>query len=127
MKLGFDLDGTLCTINTVNLIQIANCKDAAIKKQMEEWYYRDQKSLLDANLFLSEKDEMFIITGRPDYLHNITKKWVDRFYPNATLVLVGRKTMTHADDCKTGWLVLAKLKADMIIKLGLDIYFDDEP
>ena len=70
---------------------------------------------------------MFIITGRPDYLYDITKKWVDRFYTNATLVLVGRKTMIHADDCKTGWLVLAKLKADKIIKLGLDIYFDDEP
>ena len=127
LKIGFDFDGVLCSLDTPMLIWIASYKNKEVAKMMEEWYYRDQKSLLDANLFLSDEDEMFIITGRPKYLYDISKIWVDKFYPKAHLELVGEQTMSNSPKDKNKWFNHAECKAKRINELELDVYFDDEP
>ena len=94
---------------------------------MEEWYYRDRKPLLNINLFLSDNDAFYVITGRPKDLSTITNSCVNHHYPLSEVILVGEKRMCHDKTSEKEWDKLAKLKANKINELELDIYFDDEP
>lgn len=132
MRIGFDLDGVLCDINIAVIRLIDNLQSEDARKSSTKWYYKGRKPLLNPYLFVTEKDEIFIITGRNKELEQITRKWVNKYLPDLrNLVwIVGRHndSLIHTnDDKKIGeWVKRrTKEKAEMIIFLGLDVYFDD--
>jgi len=56
MIVGFDLDGVLCNIDVALLRIIDNLPDES-RVDIERWYYRDRKPLLNANLFLAHVEK----------------------------------------------------------------------
>jgi len=130
LRIGFDLDGTLCDISVALLRSIDNMKDKQAMRNIEQWYYRERKPIFNARLFLHETDEMYIITSRPKRLNKITRKWVNKYYPKAKLYIcdypqpLGIKTDSELNK----WLYnKQKDKAEVLNKLKLDVYFDDDP
>lgn len=133
MKIAFDLDGTLCPIDIATLRLLDNVKDKEQYDSTEAWYYRERKPLLDARLVLSEQDEMYVITSRPERLRLITERWLKHYYPNAKLVIVNQNTLNvlkgkvNDKEAILNWSKSkAELKAVEINKLGIEVYFDDE-
>ena len=128
LKIAFDIDGVLCEIDIATHRILDNITDVTIYNSVEEYYYKERKPLLDARLFLSEKDEMYIITSRPEHLRWITEKWVKQYFPNAKLIIInqnllkGNTKKAVKDYCKTK----VEMKAEVINKLEIDVYFDDE-
>jgi len=129
MRIGFDLDGVLCKIDVGLLRVIDNMQNEEAKKSAEEWYYRERKPELDAKMFLSENDKMFILTSRPDRLAYITIPWVKRYYPNVSLTITSHETLkgNSKDEVKDWLKEMARKKAEIINQMGLDIYFEDSP
>ena len=115
MKIGFDLDGVLCDIDVSALGIIRYlCQEG---KEMEEWYYKDRKPLLNPYQFMTDTDTFVIITARKDRLWPITRRWVDKFLPGAKLLLVN-EGYTHPRE-------IASAKWRVLIKEKVNIYFDD--
>ena len=134
MRVGFDLDGVLCGINVGVLRIIDNIQRGDVKRSSEEWYYRERKPLLNPHFFLSEKDEMFIITSRSERLSHITKTWVRHFFGNRVtekrLIIVSHETkkLGNSKMQVNKWLrEMGEKKAKTINKLELDVYFEDSP
>lgn len=129
-KIGFDLDGTLCSIDVAMLRLIDNEPNKEAQCSAEEWYYRERKPLLDARLFLSKDDKFYIITSRPERLQEITKLWVKHYYPQARLFFVNQETLrpeeNNNESIKNWCFNKVQLKAEKINELGIDVYFDDE-
>lgn len=127
MKIGFDLDGVLCNIDVAVLRIIDNMPDTWGRASMEEWYYRERDPLLNPYDLLTEDDEFFIITSRRKHLHEITKRWVKKYFPNAKLFMLDLPEMLigFTDVKAFFWEKVSEAKARMINKLHLDVYFDD--
>jgi hypothetical protein len=128
MKIGFDIDGVLAEIDCAMLRVMDNMTQG--KESAEEWYYRDRKPLLDARSFLSQNDELIILTGRPDHLKDTTMLWIKQYYPNAKLFFATPSLLPpkgNTQESVKKWCE-AKLmcKASYINNLGLDVYFEDE-
>ena len=130
MKIAFDLDGCLCNID-VAVLRMMDNQPEDVKASVEEWYYRERKPLLDPRLFLSEGDELYIITSRPERLAIITSRWISRYYPKSILRFAYHETMENGVNSKeevSDWLKhQAKVKADILNDLNLDVYFEDSP
>jgi len=125
----FDLDGTLCSINIVELRMLEHVPDEKFRATLEDVYYREAKPLLDARLFLSGTDEMYIVTSRPERLRYITDAWVKHFYPQAKLFIVDQPIlgMTNDPDYIEQWCrKKVELKAKALNDLKVDVYFDDD-
>jgi len=130
MKIAWDLDGVLCDIDLGLIRVIDNMTNPEAKYSAREWYFRERKPLLDARLFLSPDDEFYIITSRSHEFLDITKKWVRYYYPNAKLITINQKMMdcnqNDTESIKKYVNSKIKLKAEIINKLGIDVYFEDD-
>jgi len=131
MKIGFDLDGVLCDLDISILRCIDFISDPDMRRSAEEYYYKCRKPLLNPYYFLSEEDEGYIITARPLYLEEITRKWVKQFYPTFPLIILGHTPPFGITDEKEirKWLKREQLmkKVEKIKELNLEIYIDDTP
>lgn len=129
MLVGFDIDGVLAEIDLASLRIIDNLPQDA-KKSAETWYYIERKPLLDARQFLSDDDKMVIITSRPQRVAEITKRWVERYYPGVPLYMVHKdipKPETNDDQEIKIWCAQkVQLKADKINELGVSVFFEDD-
>jgi len=129
MRIGFDLDGTLCGIEVAVLRMVDNLANKETQSHIEEYYYKERKPTFNARLLLHEEDEMYIITSRPKRLEGITKAWVKKYYPEAKLYICDYPPPFGVNSNKklTEWLLnKQKDKAKVLNKLKLDVYFDDD-
>jgi len=133
VRIGYDLDGVLCDID-VAVIRIMDNLPKVQRDSVEEWYYRDRKPRLNPYLFGLPEDEVFIITGRQQQLKDITTTWVTKHFPDiiksGRFFIVGAENDTlngvnDKDEIEKWCQRRIKEKADMINKLKLDVYFDD--
>ena len=72
---------------------------------------------------------MYVITSRPERLRWITERWLKHYYPNAKLIIVDQATLGSCNDVKgiKQWLkTKVEMKAAVINKFGIEVYFDDE-
>lgn len=129
MNIGFDMDGVLCKID-VALLRVLDNLPEDVRATAEEWYYRQREPLLDARLFLAPQDQMFIITSRPERLLQVTKAWVRKFYPFATLEFAHHDTIEKGANSQSDvskWLIAKQVsKAYFINYYKIDVYFDDD-
>lgn len=129
LRIGFDLDGTLCEID-IGLLRVIDNMEGEAQRSAEEWYYRERKPLLNARLFLHPDDKMFIVTSRPKRLEKWTKQWVLKYYPLTmiNLYIVNYPTPKgNTEKEVNGWLEnKQKHKANILNQLKLDVYIDDD-
>ena len=129
MKIGFDIDGVLTDINVATLRIMDNLQDDA-KISAEQWYYRERKPLLDPRLMCDKKDEIYVITGRPERVKDITKEWIKFYYPQAKLFFasphMGVITGNTAKEIKQWCIDKLLTKVAKINELGIDVFFEDE-
>lgn len=122
------MDGVLCEIDVALLCVMKDILNVQEYREAEDWYYRERKPLLDARLFLAKDDEMFVVTSRSKEIAEFTRQWMDKYYPNAQLFFVHQPmyTSTNENEIERWTKKKVELKAEMINKLKLDVYFDDE-
>jgi hypothetical protein len=81
-------------------------------------YLQELKPLNNPDLFLSEGDEYYIITGRHSISDEyVTNDWCSKHCPNNKGVYI-----VGGDGINT-----SKAKTDKISELGIDVFFDDDP
>lgn len=132
MNLSFDLDGVLAETCNGMLGLLHNAVRFEWPGAHEDLiqYYARRPLLLDARLLLASHDDMHIITGRVPMAHEVTQRWVQRFYPRAHLVCVSDEYVARMFDCG-GYTEaseeLAKRKIQAIKQCGSVVHFDNNP
>jgi len=113
MLIGFDLDGVICEYTPWIEKMLQNDSIASM-------YYLDKDILLDPYLFLSDDDEMVIITDRPTKFKDVTKEWLKNHNIDCDVYFIGNKetelSSRHA----------AVKKSSVINDLNVEIYFEDD-
>ena len=129
MIIGYDLDGTLCDFNESVFWHILQKVPLEEKKAAHENYFRRRKPLLNPELFCSNGDEYHVITARNEDFRRITLEWCKKFVPNAKSVntsgvwaLWGENGDPHGEKHN-----LKQIKADIIRKLDVEVFFEDSP
>jgi len=127
MKIGFDLDGVL---RTLDLFPLRICKEISDDYDMMKWYYMLLKPELNPFMFLSEDDEAYIISMQKDRDRELTEKWLRKFLPTITAhVLVHNWNASdwkaqNSEKINNEW---SSQKATKIKELGLEVFFEDDP
>lgn len=121
MRIGFDIDGVLSDLRGSSWVVRKTNPD------LMRLYCTEMRTLLDSRLFLHNDDEMFIITARDPDFEDVTRQWCDRFYPGVPVHRVDVKTWDTSKDWGDWFERVAKAKADLVNKLELDVYFEDQP
>ena len=131
INIGFDLDGCIADADftLLRLIDLVNKPEDKLKLETE--YYASRKLLLNPLDFLSDKDSFYIITARPDKFKEVTMKWLNKnnIKPK-DVIFIGyndRDKYVNPDpkDFKAISCRIAKEKLDILKKLIIEIYFDD--
>lgn len=127
MRIGFDLDGVLMT-QDICLLQVMRCLEKHSNLPWaRSWYYRTGKLQMDPKMFMNNEDEGFVITCREKGLESVTKIWCKRHIPILKLIQVYPKVKTGVGTFRAWCNGSALAKAEVINKLGLDVYFEDVP
>ena len=127
MKMAFDIDGVAVNQDLVALREIDLCTDPEKRKALNYCYYINRLNQINLYDYLSAGDELYLITGRNLEFAAITKKWQEKYYPNAHLIMTNH-SMPTPDTNIQDWLVeQAKVKAKVLNNLGIDVYFEDTP
>ena len=121
MKIGFDLDGVLSDADSTLyrfIYYSLKDKDPKLYEMLRETYFQELRPLYNPELFLSDGDIYYIITGRHGLSdENVTRDWCNKHCPNnkGTYIVGGEGIST------------SKAKADKIRELGVEVFFDDDP
>ena len=126
MRIAFDIDGVIaeqdaCILRAFDLFEMPD----SIRDIVNEYYYLERRILLNPLLFLTPNDELFFITGRNEKYTDITKRWINQFFPKSTLIMCNHKEPTNIVDLDEWFVKQAKLKAKYINELHIEVYFDD--
>ena len=129
MIIGYDLDGTLCDFNESVFWHVLQKVPLKLRKAAHENYFRSRKPLLNPELFCSKGDEYHVITARNGDFRPVTLEWCNKFVPNAKSVNTSGVWATWGenetpDEERPNH---RQLKADMIRKLGVEVFFEDMP
>lgn len=131
MKVGFDIDGVIVPINLA-IIRLLDYIGPSIGKEavanIWKFYVGDRKIQLNPLDFLSEDDELFIITGRDTIHEEATVKWAKKYFPQAEVIVVYNDSTEElsAKEVEEKWYVkAAKKKARILNHLKIDVYFED--
>lgn len=96
------------------------------RKLAEPYYYREQKPLLNPELFLASGDEYIVITGRSKGLLADTEAWLKKFCPNYKKLIMANLGPCYDDINVEDWSKRqAELKAKIINEEKIDVYFED--
>ncbi len=131
MILGCDLDGVVCDLDRL-LLRLIDASAEDQRAILHPMYFLTRRPLLNPRSFLHPNDSAVIITGRPRWAEAVTKEWVGRYYPDIPVHFV--------EDCLSplptasvnkflmrSWEELAQGKACQIRRLGVAVFFEDEP
>ena len=126
---GFDCDGVLCDISTTTLFltHFMSNEDAL---KAENHYHRERKPELNPEMFLAEGDIFYVLTSRPEYLRDITERFLDKYCPNYSGLIMcgGEGWKPESGTPWVEWNDKARIvKAEKIMAVGCDVYYDDSP
>ena len=129
MIIGYDLDGTLCDFNESVYWHVLQAIPLERRMAAHNNYFRSRKPLLNPELFCSKEDEYHVITARYDDFKSVTEEWCQKFLPNVKSVNTSGIWTPWGDK---GIKMVEKpnhkqIKADIIRKLGVEVYFEDSP
>ena len=127
MKLGWDLDGTICDADWGWLDRLRDRYGVGEDwpKDEEEKYYACREKVIDPYRFMGLWDEAVILTGRPAHLESITKKWLIK-NGLGEIPLVFTKTLKGTPTAtKEEFKALGEGKAKFFLEEGIKVYFDD--
>jgi len=127
MRLGFDLDGIIIKNNLAILRLIDLIEDPEKRREVSKYYYKQQDILLDPLKFLLEEDELYIITSRNRIYREETEALVKKYFPSAKLIILDHVEPHLLLDLKDWYKKQAELKAKVIKKEGIEVYFEDIP
>lgn len=104
-----------------DLSKLWNGDRDSVKKALDEFYeskaFHQLQPMPDAQeavSALSQKHTLVVISARPDHIHERTREWIHNQFPNSFSDI----HFTTAKGTK---------KADMCIKLGVDVFIEDNP
>lgn len=117
MIIGFDFDGVLCYFNKPVYMTLQSAS-------VIELYYERAKPKIQPYDFIGDGDSGVIITGRHPDFEKVSKKWLDEYKITLPIYFIGEGG--HQDWSEDNRLLRIKKKADMINKLGVSVYFEDE-
>lgn len=121
MNIAFDLDGVVLQQDEalLNLIHQLPNNDAKITAY--KYYCKQRKINFNPAQFIGPGDRGYFITARGKQDNNYTKRWVNKFYPQFTLIPLSTYDVTEK------WVRLhdAEAKKQAIINYKIDVYFED--
>jgi hypothetical protein len=121
IKLGFDLDGTLASIDVGWLNRI---RDLGTPEKEERQYYASRNKILDPYYLVAEGDEIFIITGRNPRLRAVTELWLlKNGLGHIPLIFTGEMPVPKGTNEE--FRKVARGKAVVLKKYKIDVYFED--
>lgn len=129
MRIAFDIDGVIVDID-LGLIRAIDFfpEGSEARKQASRFYYLMRRRQLNPIDYLSEDDELFFITGRNEAYRDLTEKWASKYFPQATLVILGHEEPKAGEPVLKKWYVRqAERKAKALKKYKIDVYFEDTP
>jgi hypothetical protein len=104
------------------------CTDMNTEKSLEALKIETESSvkpLLNPLMFATKEDEVFVITNCGSTFSAKQKKsWIRHFYGNRIKVITIEcgNGLWKKDYCD----LVAKLKVDIMLELGVEVYFDDD-
>ncbi len=129
MKISFDLDGVIADGHHwfFRLMEGTKKVDSALANLAELEYYSSRPLKFHPNLFLASGDKGFIITARKPKARKITESWLQRYGINLPVIFVDKKDEIDWANHTLASEKVAKLKADALRKLKVDVHFDNNP
>lgn len=122
MKISFDLDGVVCSTDWGWLDQL---EKEGFPRDQEEKYYACLENWLNPYDFLGVDDEAVFLTGRPLHLKDITLKWLKKNGYGDIPVIFTRTLKDSPKGTKKEFKSLGEGKANLFIKEGINVHFDD--
>lgn len=127
MRIAFDIDGVVLEMN-LSMLRAADLEgDKKIKGEINKYYYLFRKIQLNPIDFLADDDELFLITGRSRRYLEATLNWKNRYFPKATLILLGQEEPGKETIIEDWFITQARKKAAALIQNKIDVYFEDTP
>ena len=132
MNISFDLDGVIADTDVGLLAQL--CLNAREEKPGAEEYlqsfYASRQVRLDPLDFLADGDGFFIVSCRVPSAWATTRRWVERRFPDAGLLLVSttqQEQLFSEGRYAEGSQLGADLKYQAIVKCSIDLHIDNNP
>ncbi len=133
MILSFDLDGVLADTDNAML----GLMHRAVRDEVPgatddlQQYYARRRLLLNPLDFVGPDDRFVILTGRIPFAHEVTREWVNHYFPSCeNLQLLGdaatEALYIRGEDDEASRL-MAQRKLGAINALGSAIHFDNNP
>lgn len=109
------------------LLRVLNLSGSAQKEtELFKMYCNARGMNLNPLDYLADDDKLFLITGRSKDVELLTKKWADKYFPSATLIVT--KIADAGNNPLKDWYALqAEGKAKYLNDLKIDVYFEDCP
>jgi hypothetical protein len=130
MNIGFDLDGVIISqdIAMLRLLDRLNL-DGKVRDEIAYFYYISRTLQLNPLDFIAENDTLFIITCRSKKYSCITQWFITKYFPTCKLLILNHVEPTNIEkNMLDNWFSRqAKLKASIINKYNIDVYFEDTP
>jgi hypothetical protein len=130
MNIGFDLDGVIVSqdIAILRLLDRLNL-NRKVRDEIAYFYYTSRTLQLNPLDFIAENDTLYIITGRSKKYESITRWFVTKYFPTCKLIILNHIEPTNIEKNKLhSWFeTQAKLKAHIINKYNINVYFEDSP
>ena len=125
MRIAFDIDGVILSID-LGLIKVIDCmKDKKAKDACTKFYFALRRRQLNPCDFLHEDDELYIITARGEENREITERWIKRYFPMAKLIMLSSHEEPTLVVSEEWYIKQAKRKAKALIENKIDVYFED--
>jgi len=132
MIIGIDIDGVIASIDLPILRLIDTLGDKETIRNIEEFYYANRKLELDPQLISSFiGDKVILITGRPEWLKDITVDWLSRNKIRYDKLIFCNHFAPFGQFSKKEldkWFKeLAVKKSDVLKEENVEVYFEDTP
>lgn len=132
IRIGIDIDGVVADIDLPILRLIDTVEDKEARKNIDKYYYSYRKVELDPQLISNfTGDKVILITGRPEWLRDITIDWLRRNKIRYDKLIIcdhaapfGQFSKEELDEWFKG---LAIKKAEVLKREGIEVYFEDTP
>lgn len=125
MKIAFDIDGVILEQDLAMLRSIDVESNRKNRETISRYYYLHRKLQLNPIDYLADEDELYFITGRNEKYADITKKWQQKYFPQAKLIILNHVEPTRSTILE-GWFVKqARLKAKALKENNIEVYFED--
>lgn len=128
MKIAFDMDGVL---RYSHLGLLRACADNNRNYEPYKLEMHMMHPLINPSMFATEDDELYCVTNcMTEYSVEQKKRWVEFWFGNKVKILpvMGQKKTKGGADWGYDYCIpVAKTKVRVMLELGIDLYFDDDP